>query len=305
MKNSKKGISLIVLIVAIVVVVMIVAGVVFSFMSKEEKSNSNNNGTNNSIFDDEKTQKDEKIEDEKNDDKNVITKFSYEESKGYKKEIVKDLIGEYITFDETSFDKPAPIGTWVEATAKDKLDDARWEALYVRVDKVTNYNDDMKYVEKCINDNETYGSKGRFYNYAKLNETLYIVDYSVYVPSHFKTGISSLSWCLSNKHYSDVSYNLKTGEKIIGENSEISYIEASQLIDVNQIAFKGNEDSYIEPGLGKILKKRCAFNVYDYNKDLTKDELRIRLECFADGKSITNSDGKTIFADTFAFFAIK
>lgn len=118
------------------------------------------------------------------------------EAGNYEKEALPDFITDLVKAEDTSYENPAPVGTWVEIGADDSpvytnLDYDITKALYIRVNKVTRMSDDPDYVNDFLDvyeaenegDNEFSELGRKVYTYPESN--FYLVDYELYIPDHF------------------------------------------------------------------------------------------------------------------------
>ena len=114
----------------------------------------------------------------------------------YEKEALPDFITDVVKAEDTSYENPVPLGTWVEIGKDDSpvytnLDYEVTKACYLRVNKVTDIAEDTDYVNDFLDayeaaneeDNE-FSAFGRKY-YTGGNYNFYLVDFEYYIPSHF------------------------------------------------------------------------------------------------------------------------
>ena len=119
-----------------------------------------------------------------------------ENAGNYEKEALPDFITDLVKAEDTSYENPAPVGTWVEIGADDSpvytnLDYDITKALYIRVNKVTRMSDDPDYVNDFLDeyeaenegDNEFSELGRKVYTYPESD--FYLVDYELYIPDHF------------------------------------------------------------------------------------------------------------------------
>lgn len=89
---------------------------------------------------------------------------------------------------DTSEEKPAALGEWMETTrysSEDKL----YHTIYARVTKVTSFTEDEAYVKSCIDDHNSVSYDFQQIDLEELNlpsdVEVCIVDYEVYIPADF------------------------------------------------------------------------------------------------------------------------
>lgn len=303
--KEKKGITRIML-VAIVTTVLVIIGIILSIIvnrSNEDLENSKEiYNVNTSLSTDEiNTTNTTEIT---NSASNISTNEKPKKNKtmvnGYLKEDVSDLIKTYRKLEDTTFDNPAQIGEWIELTKRDK--DGIWKAYYIKINKVTSYEEDSDYVENSKKEYNPY--KYESGDVLKLDNNLYVVDYSIYFPSHFETHWTHTNWYFIEKKYNNKGYDLQAKKWVIKDPSDVSYIEMTQRDDrrMDMSITDGDKVMVIEPDEGKIKDVKSYFVVDEIQGkyyECTKDSMRISAQCPLDGTDSNEIKDDSAYIDVF------
>lgn len=207
---------------------------------------------------------------------NVPEDPTYEEHDGYQKQVLPDDFGDVVLSEDTDYSFPAPSESWVEVSLEDK--DGTYKALYVKINKVTPYAENPDYVIKCIDDNDKYDGYDLFDREKYLDDGLYIVDYEVYVPSHFEDRMINLIM----QPITPINENVHMSNN--GEEIKYGTVSDTYSAKVVKLYSKEDEEAFLEGGQkGKSYTLRGYYHLDQYCQDMSYSEYCLFIGCPPDG----------------------